>query len=252
VLCLGVSAVLALVAQAGADAGGACPDARAVWLAARPLLGGVAPPSEPTIAVDDRGAEYAVTVNGSGAITASTRVLRDPARDCAARTRAAAVFVALVLRPEEPRPPAPPPSPRPSLRVAPGAGVLVGMGGDGVRALASLTAELRGRRWGGEGAVGFASPRTSRYADQSVSAWLAPAQLGVVYRRQGERWGGAAHLDAVAMGVRGTLTTAPGTPASFGVQVGGGPGVELTRQLSPAWSLSGPARTRGGSRARPS
>lgn len=239
-LALGASALVTLIAQAGSAAPSTCPDAAAVWRAARPLLRDPAMQADPLVTVEDRGAEYAVTVKGRGPVSASTRVLRDDARDCEVRTRSAAVFVALVLRADELSRPTPV-APRWSFDVGTAGGALLGLGGDRARAslgaTASLRAELRRGRWGGELGLGFSPERTLRYDAEVVSAWLAPAQIGIVHRRGGDRWSGALHMDAVLMVVRGTLTSAPLAPTSLGAQLGGGPGLEVARRLSPSWSV---------------
>ncbi|MES1205644.1 MAG: hypothetical protein ABUS79_06870, partial [Pseudomonadota bacterium] len=111
-----------------------CPTAVAVEDAARALFdktgadGGAGGGGGPTsrIAVRDLGVRYSVTVKGR------TREYLDETRDCGARARAAAVFVALTLSPspaapppDAPQPPSAPPSPPPAVPTVPAAVIAV-------------------------------------------------------------------------------------------------------------------------------
>jgi hypothetical protein len=112
--------VCASAAAWGQDSGGdrpsLCPTPAAVARAARPLLdphGNVQDGADVKVDVRDFGTHYTVAVNGR------MRDYTDESRDCAARARAAAVFVALTLAPSSDEsttqpPPRQPEPPRPA------------------------------------------------------------------------------------------------------------------------------------------
>lgn len=81
---------------------GACPPAEAVRAAIFQLTSAErrrALPPNSRVTVSDEGQTYRVTVSGEG--TAAQKSYTDPARDCARRTRFAAVFAILTLMPPE-------------------------------------------------------------------------------------------------------------------------------------------------------
>jgi hypothetical protein len=95
---------------------GACPRAAAVAAAAAQLLPKVrvtaaeGPDGAGAARVEDLGDRYRVVFDGT------SREVREPARDCAERARAAAVIIALTLDPPLAAPaPAPAPSPAPAI-----------------------------------------------------------------------------------------------------------------------------------------
>ena len=96
-LAIAVSALLVPAAAAGqaaepvVDAVGACPDAGAVRGLLAPLVSATEARAAPVI-VQDRGPRFRVAVG------ATAMMLDDPARDCVARARAAAVVAANALQ----------------------------------------------------------------------------------------------------------------------------------------------------------
>jgi len=95
-------ATVSLAEGAFAQERSGCPDRAAVRSALSALVGDAqshadfAESERATLELEDLGDRYRVTVN------AQTREYSDPARDCKARAQVAAVFTALVLKPNDP------------------------------------------------------------------------------------------------------------------------------------------------------
>jgi len=228
-----------------ANAVSTCPTPESVRESVRVLLSRAqvsADAAAATVDVRDFGDRYVVTANGR------TREYTDETRDCGARARAAAVFVALILTPPAVEPPKPPVEvvrPEPPAVPVPVAkpksvGVGVELGGVGATAPRNDGAEyvlagdlhlvVAGERWGV--GLGGSLPTASTFVLNSVPVRERRIPLDISIRRNwGASWLRAGlELGAVAAIYRLQQAAGPSTQAETRILPGAKVGATLTAQ----------------------
>jgi hypothetical protein len=221
---LAALAILSLFVARNARADEACPERGAVWRAVTELASREHPTTftlqaaQSSLLIEDLGSRYRVTVRDR------TREYEDPQRDCEGRAHVAAVFVALVLSPNDAPTEVPPPEkveakPEPA-REQPttvprheksrwsveGAGMLAMAAHDGTTVLApaaGLGVAWMSNRWGA--ALGARVPLAgSSFPMGPATAQLAryPIHLGARWRWSASPFAGSLEAGGVAAVLR--------------------------------------------------